>query len=185
MRPVARHAVIALAIVVVAGVAIGIAHIVTADKPERRFTIETYEMFSRGPSSVVDLADGQPRPSDAKIREILNDCSKRMLITFPASTNVIGFKYVATMDDMLDLRITIRRDDLSLLLQQPTLKDIAWRSDSHMLYDDADSTWWRPSSVSHFSAAQVSLPQARYLNILYSLETAGDVVDVYLSWCET
>jgi hypothetical protein len=113
----------------------------------------------------------------------LRNCSKKMRITFPASTRPIAIQESHGMDDAIRLKVEIDRGDLDGFINGCPIPRSALRSDRKLVHPDGRQ-WREIRKINKFLSGEAWLPNGEALHILIGLD-APDVVVVYLDWIET
>ena len=122
-----------------------------------------------------------------KAKQKLDELSKIMLFSFPASTRLLGYERRRGMNDVIYLKIEIATEDLRALINNSPFCNTILRSSENNPISDISSTgptWWKVKSVRTWKSGQVRLDNANYLNMLIDLDQKNKCV-IYLEWFET
>jgi hypothetical protein len=127
----------------------------------------------------------QEARAGAVTAEDLRECSSKMQIAFPPSTRALNIMRVTGgPDDAIYLKVEIDRNDLDALIRNSPFASAELRSDRRYVLKERSLSWWDPEGVNNYKSGQVSLPDAKYLNILLDLDS-NERIPIYLQWGET
>jgi len=125
--------------------------------------------------------------------EQLAHCSQIMNLTFPPSARPLGLCATYGMDDVLQLKVEMSRNELQQFIEASPFAGAELGRNQIQVYGDSDLRWWNVDELDPyegkdgqeaFLSEQTSLPNAEVLNILIDVRR-DDIVIVYLEWFET
>jgi len=103
-------------------------------------------------------------PPAAPNASSLDDLGRRLGVTFPRGSRIIGVERERGIDDLVAAKVEIRSAELSSFLASSPVKAADLQpGERGMLGPDHD--WWDPGKATRLRTGQAALAGARYLNI--------------------